>query len=81
MQVQIKAEGLYGLFLRRINEVKREVKKEVIPFNSLYEKLCRNFSITKSECRELLYLVRDFGMIEIVPCHGVRINEYLKFNN
>jgi hypothetical protein len=69
-----KPVGLYSIFMRRLNEVKMEYRAEVIPFKIVFEKLCRNFSITKKECWDILFLVRDVGFIEIVAFRGIKIN-------
>ncbi|MBU0466932.1 MAG: hypothetical protein KJ718_00960 [Nanoarchaeota archaeon] len=71
MQTQLK--GLYGLFLERLEKAKASCKKEIIPFPKVFEKLCLNFSITKKQCWEILFILRDTGFIEIVPFHGVKI--------
>ena len=66
-------QGLYGKFLQRLGEVNEQCKKEILPFPHIFEKLCRNFSIRKKECWEILFLLRDVGFIEIVPFHGIKI--------
>jgi len=66
-------QGLYSLLFRRLNELEKQCKKEIIPFPEVFSKLCSNFSITKKECWELLYLIKEFGFIEIVPFHGIKI--------
>ena len=71
-------QGLYGLFFNRLLEVKNKSRKEIIPFPILFEKLCRNFSISKKQCWEILFLLRDFNFIEIICGHGVRILRKLK---
>ena len=74
MQQPTKAPiGLYTLFLQRLGEAKKIAKKDIIPFPDLYQKLCPAFSIKKPQCFELLQMLRDFGIIEIVPFHGVRL--------
>jgi hypothetical protein len=60
---------------RRLNEIKKKYHEDIISFPHLFEKLCRNFSISKQECWELLFLLREFGLIEIVKGHGVKIVE------
>lgn len=69
-----KPIGLYSIFLGRINELKLIHKEETIPFADVFEKLCRNFSITKQQCWEILFLLRDSGFIEIVKFRGIRVN-------
>ncbi|MBS3071163.1 hypothetical protein J4407_02585 [Candidatus Pacearchaeota archaeon] len=64
--------GLYSLALIRIKECEK-VKGEIIRFPILFEKLCRSFSIKKKEAWELLFILSDFGFIEIVRFHGIKI--------
>lgn len=66
-------QGLYGKLIQRLHEVHKEYRKDIIPFPHIFEKLCRNFSITKKECWEILFLLRDVGFIEIIPFHGIKI--------
>ena len=54
---------LYTLFLERLCEIKS--KKEIIPYELVFSKICRSFSITKDECRFILLLYRDLGFIDI----------------
>jgi len=63
--------GLYSLFLKRLCEIKS--KKEIIPFADIFEKICRSFSMTKAECWEVLFLLRETGFIEINRGHGIKI--------
>jgi len=72
MQEQIK--GLYSLFLTRLKQVdSKNSKSGIISFPNLFEKLCRNFSISKKECWIILGLLKNAGLIEIVAFHGVRV--------
>jgi hypothetical protein len=63
--------GLYSLFLKRLCEIKS--RKKIIPFSDIFEKICRSFSMTKEECWEVLFLLRDTGFIEINSGHGIKI--------
>ena len=65
-------EGLYNIALRRIEECEK-VKKEIISFPTIFEKLCRGFSIKKREAWEVLFILREFGFIRIVPFRGIVI--------
>lgn len=67
--------GLYGILFQRLEGLRQQYPKEIISFPHLFEKLCRNFSISKKQCWELLFLLREFELIEIVTGHGVRIVE------
>lgn len=68
-----RREGLYSILIRRLKELKVSTKKEIIPFSDVFGKLCRNFSISKKECWDILFLLRDVEIIEIVPFHGIKI--------
>jgi len=65
--------GLYGILFQRLEELRVKYHKEIISFPHLFEKLCRNFSINKKQCWELLFLLKEFGLIEIIRGHGVRV--------
>ncbi len=67
------SRGLYAIFLQRLEEVQRDTKKIIVPFADVYQKICRNFSITKVQCREVLYLLKEEKVIEIVFAHGIRL--------
>ena len=60
---QFMPKGLYGLFWKRLLELD-DRSGDVIPLQSVYTKLCRSFSIKKRECQELLFMLRDFGLVE-----------------
>ena len=55
--------GLYSLFLKRLCEIKP--KKEIIPYELVFSKICRSFSITKDECRLTLMFFAEMHFIEI----------------
>jgi len=77
---EIQINGLYGLFLRRINEIRRHSKSVILPFPVIFQKLCACFSITKKECWEVLFIIRDAGFIEIVPFHGIKLKEQVSLS-
>lgn len=68
-----RKKGLYNIFFDRLREAGVASRREIIPFPVVFEKLCRNFSISKQECWDILFLLRDFELITIVPFHGVKI--------
>ncbi len=68
-------KGLYGILLQRLEELDESYQKEIIPFKAVFEKLCRNFSIQKQQCWELLFFMRDMGFVEIVAYHGIRVSK------
>jgi len=67
-----RRSGLYSIFLQRLANAKQS-KDGLVEFPDAFEKLCRNFSITKAQCWEVLLLLNDLGVVEIVPGHGVRL--------
>jgi hypothetical protein len=74
MQQSAKASvGLYTLFLDRLKALQKELNKDILPFPDVRKAICPAFSINKDYCWELLYLAREFGLIEIVPFHGIRL--------
>ena len=66
--------GLYAIFMRRLNEIK--CLRGILPFPVVFEKLCRNFSIKKSECWVILRILKNAGAIDIIYGHGVKINRF-----
>ena len=64
---------LERLVLKRLLELPASPKSGIVRFPDVFEKLCRNFSITKKECWELLLILRDSGLIEVVPNQGVQV--------
>jgi hypothetical protein len=66
--------GMYLLALERIKSCETFPNK-IIRFPVIFEKLCRNFSISKEKCWELLFLLREFGFIEVVRFQGIKINK------
>jgi hypothetical protein len=74
--------GLYNKLLTRLEEAGNSVRgasqKEYIPFPVVFEKICRGFSIKKSECWELLFMLDEFGLVQIIKFKGVKLNFSLK---
>ena len=69
-----RTSGLYTLAFERIKECRSSLN-EIIPFPKIFEKLCRSFSITKKESWEILFILKEFEKIKIVPYHGVVIED------
>ncbi len=73
--------GFYGKFFFRLKELEKEVKglpKEgFIPYSYVYEKSCRNFSMKKDEIREIIFLLRDTGFLEVSQL-GIKLNFKIK---
>ena len=74
--------GLYSKFLKRLKEAENSInkisKKSYVPFPIIFEKVCRNFSISKKEAWECLFLLKEFGFIEIIKFHGIKLNYEVK---
>ncbi|MEK6839878.1 MAG: hypothetical protein AABX72_02980 [Nanoarchaeota archaeon] len=70
-----KHRGFYGLCLLRLKEI--EESYNYIPISLVFQKLCRNYSASKQEIREILFLLRDFGLLDISP-KGIKLNFEVK---
>ena len=66
-------QGLYSLFLKKLNEL--GAKKKVVLFKEIYNKICPTYSITKQECLEVLFTLKDFGVVEVIKEKGVKIKD------
>lgn len=70
--------GLYGLLVSRLVEaqdsIKGASKKSFIPYEIVFSKICRNFSMEKEFAYECLFLLRDMGIIDIVKFKGIKLN-------
>jgi len=64
-----KGRSLDWKFFERVDELGKETrglpKNGFIPNSYLYSKLCRNFSITKRELREIIISFSNEGFLEI----------------
>jgi hypothetical protein len=60
------------LVVQRLGELPRSASG-IIRFPAVFEKLCRNFSINKKQCWELLFILKEQGHIKIVPYQGVKL--------
>ena len=69
------ANILHSLLMKRIIELKDLANHEsgIIRFPPVFEKICRNFSISKQEAWELLFLLKDLNYIDIIPYQGIKI--------
>lgn len=65
----------YGLFLARLDELKESLKTDILPYPQVYEKLCRNFSISKQLCKRILHKLSMHGYIEFVNSKGIRLSK------
>lgn len=67
-------DGLYGIAIKRLQQLKSS-PNGIIRFPEVFSKLCSSFSIPKSEAWNLLFILENFGFIEVIRFHGIRINE------
>jgi hypothetical protein len=65
--------GLYSLVLSRLIDLEK-TNSDIVSFALVFEKLCSSFQISKQQCWELLFMLKDFNFIRIIPGHGVKIN-------
>src|SRR3989338_1734327 len=74
--------GLYCKFLIRLKEAENSIsglsKKDFLFFSDVYSKVCVNFSMSREEIREILFLLNDVGLIEFVKFRGIKLNYELK---
>lgn len=61
---------LYELAIQRVQECEK-FKGEIISFPTIFEKICRSFSIKKALAWELLRILQEDEHIKIVPFKGV----------
>jgi len=74
MQKQIvlnKPRGPTGKGLIWLKEI--EVPGRWISWSNIYLKLCRNWSISKPEVREVIIIFSEIGLLEVSPA-GVKLN-------
>lgn len=71
---EIKEDGLlWTEMLKSLYNLKKR-NKTLIPFPTIFESVCRKFSITKSKAWNCLFFLKEFGLIEISRSHGIRLN-------
>lgn len=66
-----RLSGLYGLAFKRLEEINNT--KNIINFKDCFSRLSVSFSIPKKDCWEVIFILRDAGLLEIVRGHGIRI--------
>lgn len=67
-----KEDGLLWFeMLKTLQELKS--KNEIISFPLYFENVCRKFSITKAKAWNCLFFLAEFGLVEIVKCHGIKL--------
>ena len=66
----------FGLWLARLDELRKSLKKELMPFPTVRSKLCKNFGLRWNIVKKYLHIMWESGMIEVSSCHGVKIAEY-----
>jgi len=75
---EMKEDGLlWTEMLRFLYGIKKR-NKDLITFPTVFEGVCRKFSITKSKAWNCLFFLKEFGLIEISRCYGIRLNYNIK---
>lgn len=68
--------------LTRLKEVEENIlpcsKKDFLPIAYVYQKICKNFSITREEARQVLYELKQSGYIEFFRFRGIKLKYNLK---
>jgi len=69
--------GLYTTALHRISKMrnKTDIHDEIIRFPDVFEELCRSYQIPKTEAWEILFLLRDFGFVDVIRFQGIKVNQ------
>lgn len=62
----------FGIIEKRFKELRPDFRG-MVSFPRVFQKICGSFTITKKECWKLLFVLRDQGLIEIVPYHGIKV--------
>lgn len=65
--------GLYAILLERLNRLPKHGKMGIIKFPDVFMMICGRFHISKQQAWDLLLLLHEFGIIELLPYHGVRV--------
>lgn len=84
MQITLIANkgGLYNKLLSRLEEAANSIRgvsqRDYIPFPIVFEKICRGFSIKKAEAWNCLFMLREFGFIEVIKFRGIKLNYSVK---
>lgn len=54
---------------------KHKIAKDgIVSFPFVFEAVCRKFSIDKKRCWNCLFFLAEFGVIQVVPYHGIKLN-------
>lgn len=71
--IKLRDEGL--LWVEMLNCLyKLKKNKEIISFPTIFEGVCTKFSMTKAKAWNCLFFLAEFGLIEVVKGHGVKLN-------
>ncbi|MCX6746867.1 MAG: hypothetical protein NTU63_01900 [Candidatus Pacearchaeota archaeon] len=77
-----ESSGLYthlALKLKQIESaIKNNSKKSYIPFPLIFSKGFGATGISKNKMWEVLFLMKEFGLIEVIPFHGIRLKFEVK---
>lgn len=68
----------FALWLIRLDELRRLLGKEIMPFPEVRSKLCTSFQINWGLCKKFIHKLWKEGYVEVISCHGVQISSYGK---
>lgn len=71
---EIKEDGLLWTEMLIVLYKIKKRNKDIISFPNVFEKICSKFSITKAKAWNCLFFLKEFGLIEIISCHGIKLN-------
>ena len=64
--------GLYSIFLKRLKKLEKHPNK-IIKYPSVFQEIGTIFHMTKEESWDVLFMLNEFGLIEIVKFCGIRL--------
>lgn len=81
--LQTNKEGLLWTELlnhlnRTFSSYKFKNQNKILPFPVVFGAICRKCSINKAKAWECLFFLSEFGLIEVVKFHGIRLNYKVK---
>lgn len=74
-----KSEPLPLLYLKAIDIIEKHairkgiIKNRIVPFPQIHHTLSTMFHLSKQDSKKVLYELKEAGLLEIVPYHGIRL--------
>lgn len=65
-----------AIWVARLFELRKSLRKEIMPFPEVRTKLCTNFHLEWSIVKRFLHKLWEEGYIDTIPCHGIKLTEH-----